>query len=78
MNTACGRMMPPSLNVCDGLTSPADAACRSRMNCEIFEVIRYVAGWQHWFDYVNTNFLLYDNDDDDPCSLVPATISPKM
>jgi len=34
-------MMPPLLHVCNGLTSPADEACR--MYCEICEVIRYMA-----------------------------------
>ena len=32
-------MMPPPLHVCNGLASPADAACR--MCCEICEVIRF-------------------------------------
>jgi len=28
VKTACGHMMPPPLHVCNGLASPADAACR--------------------------------------------------
>ena len=34
-------MMPPPLQVCNGLASPADTACR--VYCEICEVIRYAA-----------------------------------
>jgi len=35
------RKLKIALHVCNGLASPADAACR--MYCEIYEVIRYVA-----------------------------------
>jgi len=45
--------MPPPRLVCNGLASPADAECH--MNCEIYEVIHYVAAP---FD-VDSNFLSY-------------------
>jgi len=39
--TVRGHMMPPPLHVCNGLASPAEAACH--VYCEICEVIHYVA-----------------------------------
>jgi len=41
LKTARGYIIPPPLCVCNGLASPADAACR--MYCEICEDTRYVA-----------------------------------
>jgi len=43
-------MMPSLVNVCNGLASPVDAACR--MYCEMYKVIREVAApvW-HKFEF---------------------------
>jgi len=59
-------MMPPPLHMCNGLASPADAACC--MYCEICEVIRYVA----------TQVLCRFEYSFVSCCLVHGTISPKM
>jgi len=41
LKAVCSHMMPPRLHVCNGLASPADAACHRPMSCEICELIRY-------------------------------------
>ena len=60
-------MMHLPVHVCNGLASPADAACHSLCNVKF---VKSFATWQHLFDVDSIFFV--------SCSFVPGTTSLKM